>query len=596
YAGWPGDPHLKALCGGDVLPRRLAADLLPRVSQLWNMYGPTETTIWSLRHRVTEAESQIPIGTPLGNTTVHVVDRDGNPAPAGVAGELLIGGAGVARGYRGDPELTARRFVSLPAFGQGRLYRTGDAVKRRTDGPLEFLGRTDNQVKIRGFRVGLEEVEEALAGCPGVAAAAVVTTPDASGQSSLAAFIVEAMGGTGNAASWQAALRNRLPGYMVPTLYRVVPSLPMTASGKIDRARLPRIEAAAPTSRGAPRDPIERALVGLWQELLAVAQPGIDDNFFDLGGHSLLAFLLLARIKALWGQEITMAALFNAPTIRGLANLLRTEGQTAFSHLVRLRPGTGRPLFIVHGILGNVLQLAALARLLRTGRPIWALQARGVDARFGPHETIAEMADAYLAAIRTEQPEGPYALAGYSFGGLVAYDMAVRLRRQGEPVEFLALFESDLHERHLPLAAKIAYQGTLARRVIRKLAVLPRSAWRGYMSEKLRKLKTKFGAGPGEVPTLLRDIPPDLADRYRRMYEIGLGEFRRFKPGRYDGRLSVFAVQGPRFDACDPLPIWRRAAAAVDVFRIDGDHTTIMDPPHVRSLADRLSMCLEPFR
>jgi thioesterase domain-containing protein len=249
-------------------------------------------------------------------------------------------------------------------------------------------------------------------------------------------------------------------------------------------------------------------------------------------------------------------------------------------------------LFIVHGILGNVVQLAPLARLVRTERPVWAVQARGVDPRLEPHRTIAEMAEAYLTAIRALQPVGPYTLAGYSFGGLVAFDMAVRLRRQGAQVDLLALFESDLHESHLPFVAMIAYQWTLARRVTVRLATLPLSAWPAYLGAKLHKLKAKFGSGLAEMPYVLQGFRDDRANRYRQMYEIGLSEFRRFKPGRYDGKLSVFSVPGPRFDACDPLPMWRRAAAAVDVFCIEGDHTTIMDPPHVQSLADRLSSCL----
>jgi amino acid adenylation domain-containing protein len=583
HAGWAGDPRLKALCGGDVLARSLAAELGARVRELWNMYGPTETTIWSLRHRVTSDDA--PIGRPLANTTVHVVDRDGNPVPAGIPGELLIGGAGVARGYRGDAALTARKFVALAGE---RLYRTGDTVRRRPDGALEFLGRSDNQVKVRGFRVGLEEIEEALVRCPGVTAAAVAAVPDASGQAGLAAFIV----GAGTPADWQRTLHRRLPAYMVPTRYQIVPALPMTASGKIDRARLPRLDPGAAADHTVPRDALERSLAGFCQDLLGISEIGIHDDFFELGGHSLLAFMLLSRIKAVWGRELSMATLFKAPTVAGLANLLRRGEQGEFSHLVCLKQGTGRPLFIVHGILGNVVQLAPLARLVRTERPIWALQARGVDARFEPHRTIDEMAEAYLAAIRSLQPEGPYSLAGYSFGGLIAFDMAVRLRRRGAPVDLLALFESDLHERHLPLGAKIAYQWTLARRVVRSLAALPRAAWLEYLRAKLRKLKAKFETGPPEVPELLQGVEADLAERYRQMYEIGLGEFRRFRPRRYDGPLSVFAVPGERFDACDPLPIWRRAARTLEVFRIDGDHSTIMDPPHVQSLADQLTSCL----
>ncbi|HEX2888671.1 amino acid adenylation domain-containing protein, partial [Vineibacter terrae] len=594
-AGWSGDKQLRILCGGEALPRDLAEALLSRAACVWNMYGPTETTIWSLCHKVSPSEDPVPIGRPLANTRVYVADENGMPVPAGIPGELLIAGAGLARGYRNDPALTAARFVTLPGVPAERLYRTGDVVKQRADGVVDFLGRRDNQVKIRGFRVGLEEIESALAAHPLVTAAAVRAAPDASGALSLTAFVAAAQPDTAMAPRLRDFLRAILPGYMVPTRIAVLAALPMTANGKVDRKALPMAPPAdRPAVLAQPRDALESRLAAIWQDLLGTAPIGIHDDFFELGGHSLLAALLMSRIKAAEGRDLPLATLFNAPTIAGLADVLRSGAAPGFSHLVLLRPGVGRPLFIVHGIFGNVMQLRALALRIRSGRPVYALQARGADPRQAPHASIAEMVDAYLDALRSVQASGPYAVAGYSFGGLVAFEMARRLREHGETVELLALLETDLHERYLPPLAALRYQWTLASRVIAKVTTLPMPQVPAYLAAKLRQAADKMLVRLGlRAHAVALDGPGGaLSARERLMYRIGARAFLKFRPRRYDGKISVFRVTGPRFDACDPLPIWRRVADSVEVHDIDGAHDTVMHEPHVRSLADQLSRCL----
>jgi thioesterase domain-containing protein len=506
---------------------------------------------------------------------------------------LLIGGAGLARGYRGDPAMTARRFVSLPPVAEGRLYRTGDQVKRQSDGSLMFLGRIDNQVKVRGFRVGLEEVEHALASHPGVRAAAVKAVADAAGEKSLAAFVVPRHETIDLAMTLSAFLRQQLPSYMVPGHYVTMAALPLTVSGKIDRARLPDPPAAEAARSARSVGELETALIALWQNLLQRSEIELDDNFFDLGGHSLLAFTMLARLRSMAIAEPTMSALFAAPTIRGLAGLVRQARRPPFSYLVPLRPGTGDPLFIVHGVFGNVLQLAPLAMRLETDRPVIALQARGVDPTLEPHCSIQAMAEAYLEAIRGIQPTGPYFLAGYSFGGLVAFEMACRLRLAGKPVGLMALLETDLHHHLLPLPHKLAYGGILAGRVIRKLCTMSPTGWLDYLGAKMLKLRRTLAPPPLEgFDWPLDDIPEDLRRRYRQMYAIGLRAFYGFAPSRFDGHLHLFVTSGPRYDTCDPRPIWRRAARSLDVIEIPGEHTTIMDAPNVPMLAARLSACL----
>jgi amino acid adenylation domain-containing protein len=593
--GWSGDSDLKILCGGEALSPDLAQALAARGAGCWNLYGPTETTIWSLIAKLNGGEDPVPIGRPLANTRVYVLDRQGAPVPDLAAGELAIAGDGLALGYRGDPGLTAAKFVTLAAPIGERAYLTGDMVRWRPDGLLEFLGRTDNQVKVRGFRVGLEELESAITGHPRVTAAGVRCDPDASGETSLIGYVAGDGFGEADIPALRAFLSERLPAYMVPSRFAVLPALPMTPNGKVDRKRLPKIDPVGAPDATEPRDGLERTLAEIWSEVLGVERPGVHDNFFDLGGHSLLASLLMAKIKARLERDLPLALLFQSPTIATLADTLRSLEAPSFSHLVPLKTGgERRPLFIVHGVYGNVLQLKGLAARLDAGRSIYALQARGADPAQAPHETIDEMAMAYLAAVRSAQPAGPYALAGYSFGGLIAYEMARRLRAEGEAVDVLAMLETDLCERFLPWPRRIDYVLSWPLRAFAKLATLPFADIGPYLARKAAEagqtLKARIGFGEPFAPSEASN--GSAATRQREMYRIGVREWRRFRPGPFDGALSVFRVKGPRFDACNPVTIWRRVAASVEVFEIEGRHEAIMERPFVDVLAAQLDRCL----
>ncbi|HEX2191455.1 MAG TPA: amino acid adenylation domain-containing protein, partial [Longimicrobiaceae bacterium] len=313
-AGWAGAPRLRALCGGEALPRELADRLLPRVGELWNLYGPTETTVWSTVQRVEPGEGPVPIGLPIARTTAHVLDAWGGQAAPGVPGELWIGGEGVARGYHGRPELTAERFVPDPfsADPGARLYRTGDRVRVRADGALEFLGRLDAQVKLRGHRVEPGEVEAALARHPGVREAAVVARDDAPGEKRLVAYLVPAEGAELPAGELRAWLGERLPAYMVPSAWVVMERFPLTPSGKTDRRALPAPDAAAPAVYAPPRDATEALLCSVWAEVLGVERVGVHDDFFDLGGHSLLATRVVSRAAAVLDASLPVRAVLDA--------------------------------------------------------------------------------------------------------------------------------------------------------------------------------------------------------------------------------------------------------------------------------------------
>ncbi len=330
-SGWKGNSGLKILCGGEAWPRELASQLLSRCSSLWNMYGPTETTIWSAVDRVRHNEA-VSIGRPIANTTFYVVDRQLQPVPQGVPGELLIGGDGLARGYLNRPELTAERFIPDPLSGlEGRLYRTGDLVRSLPDGRLEFLGRLDHQVKIRGFRIELADIESALCTAAGVKQAVAVVREEG-GEKQLAAYLVPEPGAGLSAGRLRQHLREALPPYMMPNVFVTLERMPLTANGKIDRKALPPPVAVLTDRETAclvPRTEIERTVTAIWREVLQQEQIGMNDNFFDLGGHSLRMARVRTRLHETLKRDLTMVELFRYPTVGSLARYVSADRSEA---------------------------------------------------------------------------------------------------------------------------------------------------------------------------------------------------------------------------------------------------------------------------
>ncbi|MBM4090487.1 MAG: amino acid adenylation domain-containing protein, partial [Planctomycetes bacterium] len=327
HAKWPGAANLRILAGGEALNTELAKGLLQRGKQLWNLYGPTETTIWSTASHVEPDFARISIGSPIGNTQVYVLDEHLQPVPVGVPGELHIGGTGVARGYRNRPDLTAERFLPDP-FGDrpgGRLYKTGDLTRWLPNGRLEFLGRLDHQVKVRGFRIELGEIESALARHASVRESVVRVFPDSAGQNQLVAYVVPSNGETPTAASLREVLRRSLPDYMVPSAFVALDQLPLTPNGKVDRKALPAPQGARPDLErqyAAPRNQREQLLADIWANVLRVDRVGVEDGLFDLGGHSLLATQILSRVRQQFHVDVPLRELFEKPTVAKLAELI----------------------------------------------------------------------------------------------------------------------------------------------------------------------------------------------------------------------------------------------------------------------------------
>ncbi|MBT3778401.1 MAG: amino acid adenylation domain-containing protein, partial [Rhodospirillaceae bacterium] len=448
--------------GGEALdPRKLASWYqLGLPAQLVNMYGITETTVHVTYQPLTAelARSAFfsPIGQPLPDLQAHILDGSLRQVPVGVWGELYIAGAGLARGYWGRAGLTSERFIANPHGPSGsRMYRSGDLGRWRTDGVLEFGGRADDQVKIRGFRIELGEIEASLMALDGVSQAAVVLC-EVAGEQRLVAYVVG--GDVPPASDLRAALGAVLPDYMVPSAFMVLEALPLTTSGKLDRRALPRPEITGVSEYVAPSTAEEILLCRLYGELTGADQVSVDDNFFALGGHSLLAMRLVVRLREELGVEVPLRAVFAEASPRALAQVITDGSSNQNTPLLPLQTeGRQLPLFCIHPAGGLVLVYETLVAGIGPNIPLYGLQARGLENDDPPHRSVSEMAACYLEAIQRFQPNGPYRLLGWSFGGMVAHEMARQLEAVGQTVELLALLDSRLHLSEKEVALSVGF-------------------------------------------------------------------------------------------------------------------------------------------
>src|SRR5271169_4879378 len=431
-SGWDGDPKLKVLVGGEALSADLARQLARSCGPVWNMYGPTETTIWSSVYPVEgKDERLVPIGKPIANTTFYILDAKRQPVPEGTEGELYIGGEGLARGYFERGDLTAEKFVADPfsSLPDARMYRTGDLARYKADGNVEFLGRIDHQVKIRGFRIELGEIEAVLEQHAGIHQAVVMAREDTPGDKRLVAYYVPKMADTLAAGELREHVGKQLPDYMTPSAFVQMVKFPLTPNGKVDRKALPAPsmrDFEAQTEYVAPSNDTERKLVCLWEETLGISAISVTANFFDLGGRSRLAARLFTKILRTFGKELPLSTLFRSATVEQLAKELEPSGDKhEYSTLVSIQPnGTKPPFFCVHGGAGSTLFLHQLAGHLGADQPFYGIEPEGMDGRCFQRTTVEEMAENYLSEVRKVQPTGPYFLGGYCFGGLVAFEMA----------------------------------------------------------------------------------------------------------------------------------------------------------------------------
>lgn len=594
-AGWEGRKDLKILCGGEALPRDLAERLLATGAEVYNLYGPTETTIWSTVHHVTSAEDLVPIGKPIANTAIYILDENLQPVPRGVAGELYIGGDGLARGYLKRPELTAEKFVPDPFAPGKRMYRTGDLARWLPGGVVQYLGRQDHQVKLRGFRIELEEIENVLRRHPDVRDAAVALIDDGPGRQSLAGYVVLRSGylDRTKSAAFARYLNAKLPDYMVPVTYTRLDALPLTANGKVDRKSLPppvrSVEEAV-----APRNYLELQLLSVWQQVLNLQGIGVRDNFFALGGHSLLAMKLFAQLEQLFGP-LPVSLLFQAPTVEQMAAKMAADGRgSEWRSLVAIQPrGSRPPLFLVPGETGNVLTCTNLVMGLGSEQPVYGLQSIGLGGARKAPERIEEIAAHNISEMRSLQPEGPYHLAGHCIGGTIAYEMAQQLTAQGHEVGALVFIDTwppATFARGIAGAIPMLDPALFfARRVWLSL----RTLWQLEPAERMAQLRRKIGivtrmTTRGETHDSLRsDL---LAESVERANHRAI---RAYRPKPYNGRITMIISDDGTPNTIDPGEWQALTGGNCQVHALSApSHRSLMQQPWVRSVTDLLNAML----
>ncbi|MBD1937334.1 non-ribosomal peptide synthetase [Microcoleus sp. FACHB-68] len=614
------------ICAGESCPQNIVKRWAAG-RRFFNAYGPTETTVWATLAEISDERKKPSIGRPILNTQVYILDRNLQPAPIGITGELYIAGDGLARGYLCRPELTAERFIPNPFMEAGkkgkissikpsRLYKTGDLARYLPEGKIEFLGRIDQQVKIRGFRIELGEIEAVINQYSAIQKAVVIALEDISVNKRIVAYLVPAHPISEPSSlinTLRQFLKDKLPKHMVPSEYVILDSLPATPNGKVDRRALPAPNALTRLQHQktfiSPRTPTESKLAKIWAEVLNLEQVSVGDSFFDLGGDSLLAIRLLEQIQTQFNRELPLSSLFLSPTIESLANTLSTQTNSLkWSPLVPIQPkGSNPPFFCVHPIFGVVFPYYELAYCLGENQPFYGLQPLGIDGEQSPLTRIEEMAAYYIKALREVQPNGPYFLGGWSFGGLVAFEMAQQLQKAGEEVGLLALLDT---------AAPVAGNKFSFWNGCKFLFnTVRRSIWPFildylYLTSVSEKQKTHLSKifqrkNRGSWKLILKravmvNLMPQEA-KLRRVNELTIRSmFRVFQansqatlsytPKTYPNRITLFkSCEQANADSQDPTMGWSELTeSGTDIHLVAGNHLEMMKTPNVQMLAEQI--------
>jgi enterobactin synthetase component F len=598
------------LVGGESLSAELAARLKGMAARVTQFYGPTETTVWSTAFELEDVGADPPpIGRPILNTQVYVLDEDRQPVPTGAIGELYIGGAGVAKGYLRRPKLTEERFLVNPFTDDGsRMYRTGDLVRWTGDGLLEFIGRSDDQVKVNGHRVELGEIESLLLQHATVAEAAVAAHRDPDGAISLAAYLVAQSGELINIDSLRIFLAGRLPNSMIPATFMVLDTMPLTPSGKLDRKALPIPERASRNLHAEPVTPVGKKLAALWQQVLRVERVGLHDNFFELGGDSLKAAEMAAHFPAWFEMELPLGSLFEAPTIAALEALIERLGSEyvdPLSIVLPLRKSAKteqRPLFCVHPIIGVSMGFSSLLRYLDPMIPVYGLQSRGLRGSVSLPGSIEEIAADYLTQIRHIQPEGPYRLIGRSLGGLIAHSIAAQMQSQDLQVELLAMIDT-----YVFTSGEFAPSRTEAEEVQAALSFLDIHLLPENTPQTLQELN-EFLLHPGNARSipqvqgavkLAKEIGKNDPEFIRRLSAVMLNNLklaRQYVPHHVNSDLLFFhatEITGDLDGILDRSPsAWRTFVGGIQVHELACHHEAVLNPLPAAQIASRLQQAL----
>ena len=598
-AGWETE-RIKVICGGEVLPIDLATRILPRATSLWNVYGPTEATIWSTVKEITADDKVISIGKPIDNTHIYVLDKFQNQLAPGAAGEIHIGGEGVAKGYLNQPILNYEKFVDNPFSGTpgALMYRTGDLGTYTQTGDLMYISRMDAQVKIRGYRIETGEIEFHLAKDPDLKQVVVIARPDNNGVDKLVAYVAFKDNVVCDDFSkcmnyWRSELTGSLPEYMIPDNFIQVDEMPLTPNGKVDKKALAVIAPQPADSYDKwlePRTNVEKMVADIWKEYLGVEKVSVYDNFFKLGGHSLIAVRVMARIEKETGKRLPLAILFENSTVEKLSLILGMDGRSiTWDSLVPIKPkGTRMPIYIVHGAGLNVLLFNTLASHMDDDQPVYGLQAKGLNGVDEPLNRIDDIAAHYISAIRAQNPDGPYALAGFSFGGIIAFEMTRQLEALNLEVKMLAMFDTYAYrtpyydswfvnkvKRGLYFARRLWYSvtlqeglGTTVRHRAKAVSrMFTRAMWRLKHGEE--QDQEGFFGYSNKI-----DEMNDVAQRHYKIepYPVAVELFR--------AELKSFYLDDFEYMGWKPY-----ALKGVNIHNIPGEHNTIFKPPNDKEFA-----------
>ncbi|MEH2172813.1 alpha/beta fold hydrolase [Nostoc sp.] len=549
----------------------------------------------------TSRAKTVPIGRPIANTQIYILNQYLQPVPIGVIGELYVGGDGVGRGYHNRPELTQEKFILNPFSKKTdeRLYKTGDLARYLPDGNIEYVGRCDHQVKIRGFRIELAEIEATLVSHPQIQQALTIVWQTSSELEQLVAYVVSKKSCL-KESQLRQFLKQKLPDYMVPSSFIMLEEMPLTPNGKINRQALP--SPSHSTKQVGefipPRNVVEFQLAQIWSEVLDVDRLGIKDNFFDLGGHSLLAVRLMTKIGQKFQKNLPLATLFQSPTIEQLASLLQASiTVSSGSPLIPIQPqGSLPPLFCIHPGGGHVFCYVEIARQLSPTRPVYGLQALGLESDRQPLTSVEEMADEYIKAIRQVQPQEPYYLAGWCSGGIIAFEMAQQLLASGHQVASLVLIDS-----YPPTAAdqhEDIGEDRLMAMLIEELSGL-------YGKELAIALEELHQLDPLEQLNLLLEkgqqlgiLPSEIEiQQAQRLWNVFCANFRacrHYQLKTYPGKaLLICASENNQRPIQDANYGWNNIINHLKICTIPSNHYAIVQTPLVKNLVQALETVLE---
>ncbi|MGH1362058.1 MAG: amino acid adenylation domain-containing protein [Calditrichia bacterium] len=610
---WNPPPQFKALCGGEAMPQSLCNSLLKKGVELWNMYGPTETCVWSCVQRMQPEHDRILIGRPIDNTTIYILDKHLNPVPQGVAGDLWIGGVGLALGYHNRPELTVERFIDNPFSSEpdSRLYKTGDLARYVADETLECLGRDDFQIKIRGYRIEPGEIEVALKSYSGIEQAVVTVKTFSEDDERLVGYVISENQIEEQLQSIRQHMKEALPDYMIPAAIMQLDTIPLTPNGKIDRNALPLPQpkvSTIPIEVKRPVTKLEAKLIAIWESVLMAKSIGVNDNFFEIGGHSLLAARIFARIESELGKKLPLATLFTVQTIAGLAAAMQEETVSSdWSSLVPIQTSGDRPpLFLIHGAGGNVLLYRDLAHYLGDDQPVYGLQAQGLDGSMNYLTRFEEMAERYISEIRAQQPSGPYYLGGYCLGGTLAFEVAKQLTSVGEQVALVAMFETfNIHVLNKKVHSKpyqILHKMQNWKFHFENLMALDAKSRADFFLEKARversRAKASLEVGVNNLfrklgrANLVEDKPaPVILDPINDRAQY------HYVPTPYSGRITLFQPVKSFAGFEDEFSGWSGLAeGGIDLQEMPLRPRGMMVEPFVKLLAEKLNVCISKSR